>query len=496
MLLGLLPWILFSGSQVRMMSHQWVVVIVYSLILFGTFAYARYDTNRLASIFWPVIAADCAIIGWIVYLTGGIDSNFYLVFFALTPFIAFYRGLQIGVSTAIVVSIGYFAVCVAQAGLGIFLDFAFRSVMLCVFTAAMGFSARFIRQSESRLLSALDKLNERTTELERTHVHLQTIYETSRSLTELMSVDNVIDRLLSIARSVLDYPVFETCTWDSAKRALWLKGRVDHLETVRLDRPQRVELTDILLRAIDLGKVVKVRDRHGGRSIIDGYPYRSQLIVPMVSEGKTVGLLSAESPNADAFSEHDERILSILAASTALALVNADLHERMEKLTIIDELTGVYNYRYFRSRLEDERRRTVRYAQPLSLVMVDIDWFKRLNDEHGHETGNIALRGLAQVISGCIRDVDILARYGGEEFIIILPQTGVQEARTLGERIRQKVEESEFGVTSDGEALHMTVSIGISCYPENGRPENELVETVDQALYHAKGKGRNFVCTT
>jgi diguanylate cyclase (GGDEF)-like protein len=342
----------------------------------------------------------------------------------------------------------------------------------------------------------LDKLNERTSELEKTHARLQTIYETSRSLTELMSVENVIDRLLQIARSVLDYPVCEIYTWETPTGTLWLNGRVDHLQTSRLKKPERVELTDLLRRAIEGGEIGRVTDRHAGRSIIDGNPNRSRLIVPMISEGKVIGLLSAESPNPNAFSEHDEQVLAIMAASTAMSLVNADLHQRMEKLTVIDELTGAYNYRYFRGRLEDERRRAVRYGQPLSLVMVDIDWFKRLNDEFGHENGNIALRKLTQVIASCIRDVDILARYGGEEFIIILPQTGGTEARVIGERIRAQVERTEFGPTLRGEPLHMTVSIGISCYPDNGRPENELVETVDKALYNAKGRGKNLVCTT
>lgn len=496
MLLGLSAWAAFSWSQLSILSHQWVIAPVYAVILLIAFFYSRFNAKRLGFIFWPLLAIDCAIIGWMIHSGGGISSNFYLVFFAITPFVAFYRSLRIGILSALAVSVEYIAICALRGGVGVLPDLAFRSVMLCMLTAAMGYAVRFIRQSENRLLNALDKLNERTSELERTHVHLETIYETSRSLTELMSVDNVIDRLLSIARSVLDYPVFEICTWDPAKRALWLKGRVDQLETLRLDRPQRLELSSILLRAIERGEVIQVRDRHKGRSIIDGHPYRSRLIVPMISEGKTIGLLSAESPNPDAFREHDERILSILAASTALALVNADLHQRMEKLTIIDELTGVFNYRYFRSCLEDERRRAVRYEQPLSLVMVDIDWFKRLNDEHGHEIGNIALRHLAEVINDCIRDVDILARYGGEEFIVILPQTDLQQARVIGERIRETVEGSDFGYTPHGQPLRMTVSIGITCYPENGRPENELVETVDQALYHAKGQGRNLVCTT
>lgn len=496
MVLGLAPWMAFSWSEINVTTHAWIVLLVYTLLLLAVFAYTRPSTLRFNQISWPVLVVDLGLVGWLVSSTGGIHSDFYLMLFAIVPFISFYRGLQIGLGAAVIVSVGYFIICAEQGGFGVVPDFTFRVVMLCMFTAGMGYSARFIRQAETRLLSALDKLNERTSELEKTHAHVQTIYETSRSLTGLMAVDNVIDRLLQIARSVLDYPVCEIYTWDASAGTLWLNGRVDHFETTRLKKPERVELTDLLRRVIEQGKVGRITDRHSGRSIIDGNPNRSRLIVPMISEGKVVGLLSAESPNANAFSEQDERVLSILAGSTAMSLVNADLHQRMEKLTIEDELTGVSNYRYFRGRLEDERRRAVRYGQPLSLVMVDIDWFKRLNDEFGHETGNVLLRKLAEVINSCIRDVDILARYGGEEFIIILPQTAASEARVIGERIRRKVERTEFGRTHNGDPLHMTVSIGITCYPENGRPETELVESVDKALYDAKGRGRNLVCTT
>ena len=496
LVLGLAPWMAFSWSEINVTPVAWVVLLTYSLLLAAVFAYARSSMVRFNQVSWPVLAVDIILVGWLVSATGGIHSDFYLMFFAIVPFISFYRGLRLGLGTAVIVGLGYFLVCALQAGFSIVPHFAFRVGMLCMFTAGMGYSARFIRQSETRLLRALDKLNERTSELEKTHAHVQTIYETSQSLSELMSVDNVIDRLLQIARQVLAYPVFEIYTWNAASGTLWLKGRVDHLETTRLKKPERVELTDVLRRVIEDGEVGRITDRHIGRSIIDGNPNRSQLIVPMISEGKVVGLLSAESTNANAFSEHDERVLSILAGSTAMSLVNADLHQRMEKLTIVDELTGVSNYRHFRTQLENERRRTVRYGHPLSLVMVDIDWFKRLNDQYGHETGNVILRKLAQVIQSCIRDVDILARYGGEEFIIILPQTSASEARVIGERIRRTVERFEFGHGPGGEPLHLTVSIGISCYPDNGRPESELVETVDKALYDAKGKGRNLVCTT
>lgn len=496
MIFGLVPWMVLSLSAGGPTTHGWFVLLGYVALLLAGFTYAKFDTYRFAEISWPLIGLDAVLIGWLVYNTGGISSNFFLLYFALVPFVSFYRGLQVGLATAGVVSVGYFVVCVWDGGLAILPDFAFRSVMLFMFTAGLGYSARYIKQAETRLLRALDKLNERTSELEKTHAHVQTIYETSRSLTELMKVENVVSRLLEIARTVLDYPVFEIYTWNAVSQTLWLNGRIDHLQTAHLEKPQSVELNDLTRRAIEFGEIGKVTDRHEGRKIIDGNPNRSRLIVPMICEGKVVGLLSAESPRASAFTEQDQRVLSILAASTAMSLVNADLHQRMENLTIIDELTGVHNYRHFRARLEDERRRTVRYGHPLSLIMVDIDWFKRLNDRYGHETGNHVLQRLAEVILTCIRDVDMLARYGGEEFIIILPQTTASEARTIGERIRRLVETTEFGRSPAGEPLHLTVSIGISCYPDNGRPEDELVETVDKALYDAKGKGRNLVCTT
>jgi diguanylate cyclase (GGDEF)-like protein len=182
-----------------------------------------------------------------------------------------------------------------------------------------------------------------------------------------------------------------------------------------------------------------------------------------------------------------------VARSAALALENAELHKKTEGLTIIDELTEAYNYRYFVQKLQEEKRRALRYDLPLSLIMVDIDWFKKLNDTHGHEAGNTVLRHLSQIIKGCIRDVDIFSRYGGEEFVIILPQTSQREATTIGERIRERVENAEIDAGTAGR-LTITVSVGISSFPENGKSQEDLVSVADQALYRAKGEGRNLVC--
>jgi len=219
------------------------------------------------------------------------------------------------------------------------------------------------------------------------------------------------------------------------------------------------------------------------------------VIIPMTFHAHATGLLIAESSEPRFFGDRDEQLLAVVARSAGLALENAELLKRTEELSIVDELTDSYNYRYFVQKFQEEKKRAVRYDLPLSVIMIDIDWFKKLNDGYGHEAGNAVLKELARVIKECIRDVDIFARYGGEEFVVILPQTPSDEARRIGERIRSQVAATVIDIGPKG-TVKITVSIGVSSYPENGRSEEELVSVADQALYKAKGSGKNLVCVS
>ncbi len=172
------------------------------------------------------------------------------------------------------------------------------------------------------------------------------------------------------------------------------------------------------------------------------------------------------------------------------------LHRQLEEVSVTDELTGLYNYRHFSEKLTEEQRRAARYQIPLSLIMLDLDHFKKLNDMHGHECGNIVLKGVSLIVRGCIRDTDILSRYGGEEFAVILPQTASREAWQIAERIRGAIETHQFDVGEGHERLSVTVSVGVTSFPENGQPQSALVNLADQALYRAKGSGRNVVAVT
>lgn len=166
---------------------------------------------------------------------------------------------------------------------------------------------------------------------------------------------------------------------------------------------------------------------------------------------------------------------------------------RTQRLAITDGLTGLYNRRYFEERLEEETRRAKRYSRPVSIIMIDIDFFKQYNDTLGHLKGDEVLVQMGQILQRYSRETDITARYGGEEFVMILPETDGQNAGRLAERVRESVEQTTF----EGETVLpfkcLTISLGVSSLREN-ETGREMLERADKALYKAKQAGKNQVC--
>lgn len=167
--------------------------------------------------------------------------------------------------------------------------------------------------------------------------------------------------------------------------------------------------------------------------------------------------------------------------------------ERLQKLMMVDQLTGLRNYGYFITRLREEREKADREDSELCLLMIDIDRFKDFNDRFGHQQGNIVLERIAQTIQKNIRSTDIVCRYGGEEFAVILPRTKPETAFDIAARIRKAVERMVFYGDRVHPKVKKTVSIGIACYPAQAMDEFELIDMADRALYYAKENGRNTV---
>jgi diguanylate cyclase (GGDEF)-like protein len=176
----------------------------------------------------------------------------------------------------------------------------------------------------------------------------------------------------------------------------------------------------------------------------------------------------------------------------AMAEKLAKSQKALEDLSAHDGLTGLYNYREFHRRLTEEVQRSLRYGHPFSLLILDIDDFKAVNDTYGHLAGDEALRGLAALIRRAVRPVDEVARYGGEEFAILLPETPSPGAFAMAERIREIIATHPIAI-APAQTVGLTVSIGVSTYPQDAETEEKLIGTADQALYAAKNGGRNRV---
>lgn len=217
------------------------------------------------------------------------------------------------------------------------------------------------------------------------------------------------------------------------------------------------------------------------------------LIVPMIAENRVRGIIrmDREGELAFPFTEDDLHKLSILCAQIAILLRRTQLYEEVNRLAISDGLTGVYVHRYFQENLSLEVKRAVAYKETMSLLMIDIDYFKKYNDLYGHLAGDEILRKIAAFLKSSVRETDIVARYGGEEFAIILLLQDKEQAKEVAERIRAGVE--NISVDVNNTTTKVTISIGVASLPDDGKTPDELLAKADKALYEAKQRGRNCV---
>ena len=220
---------------------------------------------------------------------------------------------------------------------------------------------------------------------------------------------------------------------------------------------------------------------------------KSHLTLPLAVEGEILGCLSLNSDQPNAFDAQDLQFLSVIGYQMAASLKHFQRFSSIRNMATYDTLTGLYNRRYFEERLEVEAQRSFHSGLSLSLVMVDIDHFKKVNDTFGHTEGDQILCKVSSLLKNSVRKKDMVARYGGEEFILILPEAAPEQSFVIAERIRQLVEKTLFEV---GRAhVHLTLSMGISNFPSHRvKSKEELVKMADQALYDAKRGGRNKVC--
>ena len=214
----------------------------------------------------------------------------------------------------------------------------------------------------------------------------------------------------------------------------------------------------------------------------------SLICVPLIAKGECIGIINiTNKKNGKLFNKKDLEFIEALANQAAIAVDNAQLYELATK----DGLTKLYIHRHFYFLLESEMKRVERYHHVLSLLMLDIDDFKLINDRYGHLVGDMVLKEIAAIIQKTVRHVDIAARYGGEEFAIILPETAIYNSVIIAERLRERIKNIKLEV--DNEIISPTVSIGIAEYPNSSDNIKDLINWADKALYMSKNNGKDCI---
>lgn len=229
------------------------------------------------------------------------------------------------------------------------------------------------------------------------------------------------------------------------------------------------------------GKVYEIKDMSGPNH------GAARLEIPLKSQNKVIGMLNVEGLDDAVVLEK----FLIVSKQFSLEIEKARLYEAVQELAITDGVTGIFVRRYFLEMLKEEFERSLRHKFKLSFLMVDLDYFKECNDRFGHLIGDIVLKEVSKVLRQNIREIDLIGRYGGEEFSLLLPETDKTNAKLVAERLREAVANQDFRAYD--EVIKMTISVGISTFPDDAKTITELIEFADKALYEAKAQGRNKV---
>ncbi len=354
----------------------------------------------------------------------------------------------------------------------------------------------------NKLESSNQALSEERDQLKKWNNDLSQLYLLNQKLSESLNIDEVIDALMKNIKKIVPYDI--ACLylkgWTEARveadRGKWSRFIAEIAEETRQDG---IRFTK------SKRNIAASMTRYGDSEILVPLEVGKNKIgilrlirIPKGPAGKKSGfaLKAVESQPSRLFYDYQSKVLSMISAPLAIAVRNAEMYRQVEDLAVKDPLTNVLNRRAFTGILEREFRRAVRYNTPITLMVLDLDYFKKVNDTYGHLVGDSVLRETADIFQRSLRDIDVLVRYGGEEFVILLPGTNLQEGMVVANRIRARMEKHRFDAEMND--ISVTVSIGIAHYPALPiiRTPETLFLQADQALYAAKRAGRNCIMAT
>jgi len=370
--------------------------------------------------------------------------------------------------------------------------------LLCIDSLAdhafSGQDEEVLRLMAEEIVTVLTYYREQQRMSQRTRVYAA-LLEISKSLGSRLDLDHRLEITADSAKEIIDYDRCFIFLVEPGERRLTVKA-------VKGYDPAVVDYTFALTNGL-LSIIVKNRQvllfsqlpsqRAKHKIFPDGCKIsvdcQSFLGLPLIIEDRAMGVVLFLSEKENAFTTYDRHVLSILCNHVAISIAEAQAHAQVERLAITDGLTGVYNHRRFQERLQEEFVRNARHPEPFSILMIDIDYFKKINDTFGHPAGDAVLKVIAKLLAKMVRKLDVVARYGGEEFVVLLLKTDAMQAWQMAERIRKAIESAP--IDWQGQKIDVTVSIGVASQPEDATQREELIGCADKALYSSKRSGRN-----
>jgi len=329
---------------------------------------------------------------------------------------------------------------------------------------------------------------------------LQIMLQIGHAMSSILNLDELAGFIIEKITEVLKAKICSIMLIDEEEESLFIQSAIG-LDKLVI-KTARIKLGESISGWVaQKGEPVLVTDIENdinfGRANLPQYRTKSLLCIPLKVKEKVLGVINVADKTIpgqeNIFTEEDLHFLGVICNYAAIAIENAQLYGEVKNLAITDGLTNLFNHRYFQTHLNTEVARVRRYPHPLSLIMFDIDSFKSFNDTYGHPMGDLVLGQIAKAIKRNLRKVDIACRYGGEEFAIILPETKLNEAVVVAEKIRKSVEGMRFETGKAARKKKMTVSGGVAQF-RPGMNKEDLVKYADDSLYKAKTSGKNKIC--